>query len=173
VSNVKPLAREILSSSGVDLTGCTECGACSRVCPVAAHMDLPPCDAIKEILSGSTERVLSSKAIWLCTSCYGCTTHCPEQIDFARVVDDLRARVIGERRPAGDKRVADSHLRFVARVRQRGRFFTRIGDLFDNFERGLALLLTGRFSIFARKVKDRRAIDEAFSKANEPRERGR
>jgi heterodisulfide reductase subunit C len=165
-------AREILSSSGVDITGCTECGDCSRVCPVAAHMDLPPCDVIKEILVDAKERVLSSKAIWLCTSCYACTTHCPEQIDFARVVDDLRARVIGEGRPAGDRRVADSHLQFVARVRERGRFFTRIGDLFDNFERGLALLLRGRFSVLGGKVKDRRGIDEVFSEADESGERG-
>ncbi len=136
-------------------------------------MDLPPCDAIREIRLGAAERVLSSRAIWLCTSCYACTTHCPERIDFARVVDDLRARVVREGRPAGDKRVADYHLRFVARVREKGRFFTRVADLFDDFERGLALFLRGRFSVFGGKVKDRRAIDEAFTEAGEPREHGR
>jgi CO dehydrogenase/acetyl-CoA synthase alpha subunit len=55
-------------------------------CPVAFAMDYKPNQICRWSL-GMKERVLSSKTIWVCASCYTCSTRCPNDIDIAKVMD--------------------------------------------------------------------------------------
>ena len=45
---------------------------------------------VMRALQMNDERVLASKTIWLCSSCYTCTTRCPRGIDVTGVMDALR-----------------------------------------------------------------------------------
>jgi heterodisulfide reductase subunit C len=55
-------------------------------------MDYLPNQIIRMVQLGMEEEVLSSRTMWLCTSCLTCTVRCPRQIDVAEIMDYLRRR---------------------------------------------------------------------------------
>ena len=156
------MAEEIIVTSGVDLARCYGCRRCSGACPVVEFMDIDPARLIREILADNREAVLSSRMIWLCTSCRACSTRCPVGIDFARVVDALRAAVVRTGREAPSPAIARYHREFMEDVRRNGRRRTRIRQIFRIFDRGLALALRGRLAGLFQGAGDRRAVEAAF-----------
>jgi heterodisulfide reductase subunit C len=76
--------------SEVDVFACYQCGRCSGDCPSINLMDIMPNQAIRLLQLGEVEEVLSSKTIWICASCFTCTSRCPKGIDIARVLEALR-----------------------------------------------------------------------------------
>jgi len=76
--------------SEVDVFACYQCGRCSGDCPSISLMDIMPNQAIRLLQLGEVEAVLSSKTIWICASCFTCTSRCPKGIDIARVLEALR-----------------------------------------------------------------------------------
>jgi len=76
--------------SGVDVFACYQCGRCSGDCPSINLMDIMPNQAIRFLQLGEVERLLSSKTIWVCASCFTCTSRCPKGIDIARTLEALR-----------------------------------------------------------------------------------
>ena len=165
------LAEYVKTSSGVNLAKCFQCRKCSSGCPVVASMDITPSRMIRGILAGQREQALNSRTIWLCASCYTCSTRCPNDIDFARVADCLRTLSVRQRRPAALERIAALHREFLADVRRRGRiheptflswFKLRTLDFFTDLELGIAMFFKGKLPLFPRGVKDRKAIRAAF-----------
>ena len=53
-------------------------------------MDYKPNQVMQMVSLGMKDRLLSSKTIWVCASCYTCSTRCPNDIDIAGVMDWLR-----------------------------------------------------------------------------------
>jgi len=76
--------------SEVDVFACYQCGRCSGDCPSISLMDIVPNQAIRLLQLGEVEEVLASKTIWICASCFTCTSRCPKGIDIARVLEALR-----------------------------------------------------------------------------------
>jgi len=76
--------------SEVDVFSCYQCGRCSGDCPSINLMDIMPNQAIRLLQLGEVELVLASKTIWICASCFTCTSRCPKGIDIARVLEALR-----------------------------------------------------------------------------------
>lgn len=76
--------------SEVDVFNCYQCGRCSGDCPSINLMDIMPNQAIRLLQLGEVELVLASKTIWICASCFTCTSRCPKGIDIARVLEALR-----------------------------------------------------------------------------------
>ena len=74
----------------LDVFACYQCGRCSGDCPSISLMDIMPNQAIRLLQLGEVEAVLSSKTIWVCASCFTCTSRCPKGIDIARVLEALR-----------------------------------------------------------------------------------
>ena len=81
---------EVVAVSGVDIRACYQCQKCSAGCPVVSAMDILPSQIIRQIQYGRREKVLGSGSIWICASCHTCSVRCPNDIDFARVMDCLR-----------------------------------------------------------------------------------
>ena len=71
-------------------SNCFQCGKCSGGCPAFEYMDLFPHQVILLAKLGQFERILQSKAIWVCTACYSCSSHCPQDIDPARIMEGFR-----------------------------------------------------------------------------------
>ncbi len=76
--------------SEVDVFACYQCGRCSGDCPSVNLMDIMPNQAIRLVQLGEVERLLESRTIWVCASCFTCTSRCPKGIDIARVLEALR-----------------------------------------------------------------------------------
>jgi len=52
-------------------------------------MDMRPHQIIRLVTMGQDE-VLDAKTIWLCASCFTCTTRCPKGVDLCKIMEALR-----------------------------------------------------------------------------------
>jgi len=48
------------------------------------------------VLLGMRKEVLSSNLPWLCSQCYTCQAHCPQNVDFTDVMKALRNMAVRE-----------------------------------------------------------------------------
>ena len=82
---------------GEGIKACFACGACTGGCP-ASETDpaYDPRKIIRMILLGMKEKVLSSDIIWLCSMCYTCSFHCPQNVQFVKVMGVLRDMAVKE-----------------------------------------------------------------------------
>ena len=53
-------------------------------------MDLTPRQVIAMFRAGGIEELLGSRSIWVCASCYQCTTRCPADIQITDLIYALR-----------------------------------------------------------------------------------
>lgn len=75
--------------SGQNINLCYQCGACSSGCPLSKEMDLLPSKVIRLVQLGRDDP-LSSRTIWVCSTCFECEVRCPRGIDIASVMEALR-----------------------------------------------------------------------------------
>ena len=82
---------------GENIKLCFSCGLCTAGCPVSEiDENYNPRKIIRMVLLGMREQVLSSDFIWLCSLCYTCYAHCPQNVKFTDVMGALRAMAVKE-----------------------------------------------------------------------------
>lgn len=69
---------------------CYQCKKCTAGCPVAGYAGLHPAQIMRAVQLGQYDMILDDKFIWLCTGCQTCTTRCPQGIDIAAIMDELK-----------------------------------------------------------------------------------
>ena len=84
-------SRSILE--GKELQPCLQCGTCVATCALSSLMDLPPRRLFLALSFGQIEEVLASKTLWLCLSCYQCTSRCPRGLKITDTIATLREAV--------------------------------------------------------------------------------
>lgn len=92
-SNFDPgFSREIMSRHGGEkLSLCYQCGVCAGSCPSGKLTDMFKIRNIIHMAQlGMRDEVLSSDAIWLCSSCYVCQERCPQGIEIADLMLAIR-----------------------------------------------------------------------------------
>jgi heterodisulfide reductase subunit C len=80
--------------SGTSIYACYDCGKCSSGCPFVYKMDHTVNQIINYIKMGQKEKVLSSNAPWICSSCLTCSVRCPREVDIAAVMEAVREFII-------------------------------------------------------------------------------
>jgi len=76
---------------GENVKVCFACGLCTAGCPVSEiDENYNPRKIIRMVLLGMKQQVLSSDFIWLCTQCYTCQAHCPQNVKFSDVMKAIR-----------------------------------------------------------------------------------
>ena len=65
---------------GERIRKCLQCGDCSGICPFGYLMVYPPSRMIAFLRAERFNKVLDTDTVWMCVSCYACTTVCPSQI---------------------------------------------------------------------------------------------
>jgi len=68
---------------------CMQCGVCAGSCPLGKHWDHPPQEIFMMIRAGKREEVLTSDAMWMCTSCYNCIARCPRGLPITHIMHGL------------------------------------------------------------------------------------
>jgi heterodisulfide reductase subunit C2 len=98
------LLRIVEQKAEVSLEKCYQCKKCSAGCPVVGDTKSPPSEIIRRLQLGAWEELLETDLIWTCLSCETCYTRCPNEINFAAVIDALRSEALarGTCRPPGD-----------------------------------------------------------------------
>ena len=84
---------------------CFQCGTCTADCPIARFDDFyRPRKLIRMTQLGLKDRLLSNDVIWLCSTCFTCIDHCPQDVGIASIVRALRNLTVeGGRMPVGYK----------------------------------------------------------------------
>ena len=94
---VRGFGKEIMSVSGCgQLQSCIQCGTCSGTCPLSIYMDFSPRQVMALVRADFKNEVLRSHTVWLCASCYACTSECPRQIRITDIMYALKQRAIQE-----------------------------------------------------------------------------
>ncbi len=178
-SETKPYsALEDFWGSEIHVQDCYQCQKCSAGCPVAFAMDYKPNQIMQMVSLGMKERVLSSKTIWVCASCYTCSTRCPNDIDIAKVMDWLRQTAIREGVPPAEKEVALFHSTFLESIRTYGRvhelsmmarYKQKTGKWMDDFKLGWRMFIKGKLRLFPSRVSGKRELKDAFRGVEEVR----
>lgn len=68
---------------------CMQCGVCSGSCPFGPHWAHPPQALFMMIRAGKREAVLSTDAMWMCTSCYNCVVRCPRKLPITEIMHGI------------------------------------------------------------------------------------
>ncbi|MBB1073052.1 4Fe-4S dicluster domain-containing protein [Rhodoferax sp. 4810] len=68
---------------------CMQCGVCSGSCPLGKFWNHPPQEIFMMIRAGKREEVLTSDAMWMCTSCYNCVVRCPREVPITHIMHGL------------------------------------------------------------------------------------
>ena len=84
----------IKERSGTDARKCMKCGKCSGRCPAFNDMDIKPHQFVSYIEKGEVDKLLNSKSIYTCLSCFACVERCPRGVAPANVIEAVRQEVI-------------------------------------------------------------------------------
>jgi heterodisulfide reductase subunit C len=98
---------------GKNLFYCFQCGTCTATCDVEELMDIVPHKLMRMSILGMRDRVLKSRAIWMCTTCFMCSEKCPQKVDPTQAIfamENIAAKEIGI--PEGLKSFTESIYKF-------------------------------------------------------------
>lgn len=167
-TKAKQLSEEFLRSvyalpQGERIRECIQCGTCSASCPSSAAMEYGPRKIIAALRAGMLDRVLDSRTVWLCVSCYSCTVRCPAGIPFTDVMYELK-RLEVDKGLSKDASGASMAKAFAETVDRHGRnhepellrryyLRTSLWKALAQIPLAIKLLLRGRLEMFPRKIK--------------------
>lgn len=105
LSSTQRKFREKLSSSlqGKSFAYCFSCTSCTASCPVVLNYDHPlkeldmvPHQIVRAAVLGIKELALSSRMLWSCLGCYQCQQACPQGVEVADIIYELKTMAIEE-----------------------------------------------------------------------------
>lgn len=155
---------------GAAIAACMQCGTCSGGCTNIDLMDMSPRTLILMVQRGEWEKVLNSNALWMCSSCYICTSRCPRGVRPSDVIEAVKAIAIRQGIENDSTRFNQI---FVELVQKRGILFEPelmqkyggLQGLIDQAPLGIKLTLKGKMSPFPDQVKDPKQFSAALEKA--------
>ena len=85
---------DILRISGVNPRKCMKCGKCSGTCPAYDEMEYHPHQFVYMVERGQIDRLMQSKSIYKCLTCFACLERCPRNVEPAKLIEAVRLAVI-------------------------------------------------------------------------------
>jgi heterodisulfide reductase subunit C len=167
-----PFLSEVAQASGEKISACFQCQKCSAGCPIAYAMDVLPNQMLRHIQYGHREKVLTSKTIWICASCYACSVRCPNNIDIAKIMDTLRALAKHSEFKPGEKDIPIFHSAFLDTIKSRGRihelslilqYKSKTRDFFKDAALGLKMYRKGKIKLLPSRFGGGKEIKEIFN----------
>lgn len=84
---LREVEREVEGGEMVKM--CMQCGVCAGSCPFGPHWEHTPQKIFMMIRAGKRQEVLTSDAMWMCTSCYNCVVRCPRKLPITTIMHGL------------------------------------------------------------------------------------
>ena len=88
---------QLLRMSGVNPLKCMRCGKCSATCPSYDEMEYHPHQFVYMVEKGEIDKLLASKSIYKCLTCFACVERCPRGVEPAKLIDSLRTLAVREK----------------------------------------------------------------------------
>ena len=169
------------TTGGKRLLDCIQCGVCAGSCHARFAMDYSPMQIIKMVQLGLREDVLSSSTIWICASCYTCTSRCPRGIDIPILMSSLKNNAMENKVPAKIPTKPKFHKAFTEIVGKYGRMHepqlqvklmkkTSPDDVLSNMLFGLKLFRKGKVKIIPSRIRKTKEIEAIFRSAQKKEE---
>jgi len=163
---------EVNHASGEKIQACYQCQKCSAGCPVVYAMDILPNQILRHIQYDHRERVLSSKTVWICASCYTCSVRCPNNIDIAKIMDALRNLALRSGAKLGEKEIPMFHSVFLDTIKSKGRIHElslliqlklKTKDFFKDAGLGWKMFRRGKIKLLPSRYRGGKEIQEIFN----------
>jgi heterodisulfide reductase subunit C len=162
--------------AGKKILDCIQCGVCAGSCHARFAMDYGPMQIIKMAQLGLKEDVLSSSTIWICASCYTCTSRCPRGIDIPLLMSSLKNMAIENNVPAKIPAKPKFHKAFTEIVGKYGRMHeaqlqvtlmnkTSPKAVFNNASLGLKMWRKGKVQIRPPRMRGKTEVKTIFRSA--------
>jgi len=161
---------------GEKINRCIQCGTCSASCPVSYAMDYQPRELIGLFRAGLIEHILRSRTIWICASCYQCSSRCPMGIKVTDLMYALKRLAMDQKIYPDKFPVHVLSRKFVDNVNRFGRNF-EIGLMMQFYLKtdpvrlvrmaplGLRMMKLGRISLMPKRIKAIEDIRRIIAKA--------
>jgi heterodisulfide reductase subunit C len=169
------------TAAGKRILDCIQCGICAGSCHARFAMDYSPMQIIKMVQLGLKKDVLSSSTIWICASCYTCTSRCPRGIDIPLVMSSLKNKAMENKVPAKIPTKPKFHRAFTEIVGKYGRMHepqlqvklmkkTKPKEVLNNMIFGLEMFRKGKVKITPSRIKHTKDIEAIFRSAKKKEE---
>jgi heterodisulfide reductase subunit C2 len=176
------LLKVVQEKADVNLSACYQCKKCSIGCPVADQTESPPSEIIRRLQLDAGDELLQTDLIWTCLSCETCYARCPNQINFAAVIDALKSLAVekGVARPDGDAPLFNRL--FLDTVKSYGRVYDLqaialyklgTGNLKQDLDKFPAMLKKGKMAILPPSGADKGTVKRIFKKAAQDKGKGK
>jgi heterodisulfide reductase subunit C len=185
------LADEIAAGCGENVYKCYQCKRCTSGCPVASYAEMHPAMIMRAAQLGQADMIFDDRFLWLCTGCQTCTTRCPQGIDVAGIMDELRILARREGRIPHGAPYANLTRLNVDSIKRWGRLFevellmrdklTRPTTMLDDVGIGMKMFRKGKLGLVPPRDADRATVTRmakaaeaiAKAKAENPGQGGR
>lgn len=137
---------------------CYQCKRCTSGCPVAPFAGLHPAQIMRAVQLGQYDMIFEDKFIWLCTGCETCTTRCPQGIDIAAIMDELKIIARQEGKVKADAPFANILRLNYDSIKRWGRLYeieliardkmTRRSGMMDDIGLGMKMFMKGKLNLF-------------------------
>ena len=170
------------TTAGKKMLDCIQCGICAGSCHARFAMDYSPMQIIKMVQLGMRKDVLSSSTIWICASCYTCTSRCPQGIDIPALMSQLKNMAIQNNVPAKIPTKPKFHRAFTEIVGKYGRMHepelqvklmnkSDPSQLFNTARLGFRMWRKGKVKLSPSRIKRARDVEAIFKGAMEKEEK--
>jgi heterodisulfide reductase subunit C2 len=177
-STAKSLRALVERKAEVDLSACYQCKKCSIGCPVAGLVSTPPSEIIRRLQLGAGDELLQTELVWTCLSCETCYARCPNEINFAAVIDALRSIALekGVAKPEGNAPLFNRL--FLDTVKRYGRSYDLqmiasyklgAGKLMDDMEKFPTMLKKGKMAVLPPSGANKSKIKKIFAGVAKPK----
>jgi heterodisulfide reductase subunit C2 len=171
-STGKNLRAEVEQRAEVHLAACYQCKKCSIGCPVSGLVASPPAEIIRRLQLGAGNELLQTDLVWTCLSCKTCYARCPNEINFAGIIDAMRTIALekGVARPAGNSPLFNR--RFLDTVKSYGRAYDLqmivgyklgTGKLMDDVAKFPTMLKKGKIAVLPPSGVDKSKVKRIFA----------
>lgn len=163
---------------GERIKRCIQCGTCTGSCPVSYAMDLSPRELIALFRAGEMERIMKSRTIWICASCYACTTRCPSGIKITDMIYALKRTAMERGTESAAPQVKTLASVFTETLMKYGRLHegtlirkyytkTNVMRFLSIAPLGKKLWKTKRMSVFPKRIKGHKSLARIIRKAQD------
>ena len=164
--------------AGERINRCIQCGTCTGSCHVSYAMDIPPRQLIALFRAGELETVMKSRSIWICASCYACTTRCPSGIKITDIIYALKRTVMEKNYHSKAHQVQILANLFIQNLMSYGRLHegtlirkyymkTDFKRLFRLVPLARKMFKTKRLALFPKRIKAHHSLSRIIKKAHE------
>lgn len=173
VENKKKLKIELEKEINDIIKKCYSCGKCTCGCPVAGDMEFTPRKIVRWLAMGEIEKILKSKAIWVCSTCQTCVSRCPFEVDIPRIIDLLKEYAQRNKLTNVERPTRLFHDVFLSNIQSYGRIHEGSfigkwkilsGKLFSDLGLGFKMAKARKLSLIPEKINNIKQLKDFFKK---------